>query len=67
MYRFSATVAVADTTKRCRFNRRIRCWWFSCSRIEPVSGIVVLCVYYRGGDFLTPRKVVVDLRSCSHG
>ena len=57
----------------CRYNSAIRCWWFSCSRIEPISGNVVLCKYYCGGSVFTPPTVKVDLGfgvkrgSCSHG
>ena len=53
--------------KRCKYFPDKVCWHSSCSIFEPISGKVTTCVLFRVGDMLMPRKVVVDLRSCSHG
>lgn len=49
--------------KMCKFHPDKRCYHSSCYIFDCISGKVVLCPLFRGGDFLTPRKVVVDLRS----
>ena len=54
-------------TKRCRFNPRIRCWWFSCSRIESISGKVVFCRHFCGNSVFTPRTVKPDLGFLKRG
>lgn len=43
--------------KMCKYFPDKRCYHSSCSIFNPVSGKVVLCSLFRGGDRFTPRKV----------
>lgn len=51
--------------KMCKYYPSKRCYHSSCSIFNPLSGKVILCPLFRGGDFHAPRRVVVDLRSVS--
>lgn len=62
LFPFSIAVLI-NMVKMCKYHSNKRCYHSSCSIFNPISGKVVLCPLFRGGDFLTPRKIVVDLRS----
>jgi hypothetical protein len=49
------------TMKVCKFDSSKRCFWFRCSRFATVSGIVLLCPNYRGGNFYASRKAVFNV------
>jgi len=48
-------------TKMCKYSPDKRCYWSSCSVFDCDSGNVYVCRYHRGGNLVTPRKVVVRL------
>jgi len=53
--------------RMCKYFPNRRCYRLTCSRYDGFFNRVILCSLFRGGDFLTPRKVVVkfDLGSGS--
>jgi hypothetical protein len=48
----------------CRYDSSRRCFRnLSCSVFDPATGLVSVCVFFRGGNFSASRKVVPVLRS----